>query len=79
MSKFMQSLNPGVYAELERLAEERDITIQELFRSIIIPEWLKLQGSSPVTPKKQAELDEFSARHKNPQKQDTSQRFPGPA
>ena len=61
MAKFMQSLNPGVYAELERMAKERDITIQELFRSIIIPEWLKFQAS-PLTQKKQADLDEFSAK-----------------
>ena len=63
MAKFMQSLNPGVYAELERMAKDRDITIQELFRSIIIPEWLKFQ-SSPEDQRKQAGLDEFSARVK---------------
>ena len=63
MAKFMQSLNPGVYAELERLAKERDITIQELFRSIIIPEWIKFQ-STPVAHKKQAGLDEYSAKLK---------------
>ena len=61
MAKFMQSLNPGVYAELERMARDRDITIQELFRSIIIPEWLKFQAS-PFTQKKQADLDEFSRK-----------------
>jgi hypothetical protein len=61
MAKFMQSLNPSVYAELERLARERDVSIQELFRSIIIPEWLKFQ-SSPPTQKKQADPDEFSSR-----------------
>jgi hypothetical protein len=63
MAKFMQSLNPGVYAELERMAKERDITIQELFRSIIIPEWLKFQAT-PSTPKKQADLNDFSAKLK---------------
>ncbi len=63
MAKFMQSLNPGVYAELERMAKDRDITIQELFRSIIIPEWLKFQ-SSPAARKKQPELNDFSAKLK---------------
>ena len=57
----MQSLNPGVYTELERMAKDRDITIQELFRSIIIPEWLKFQASPPAQ-KKQADLDEFSRK-----------------
>ena len=61
MEKFMQSLNPGVYTELERMAKDRDITIQELFRSIIIPEWLKFQASPPAQ-KKQADLDEFSRK-----------------
>ena len=63
MAKFMQSLNPGVYAELERMAKDRDITIQELFRSIIIPEWLKFQ-SAPPAHRKQAELNDFSAKLK---------------
>ncbi len=63
MAKFMQSLNPGVYAELERMAKDRDITIQELFRSIIIPEWLKFQ-SSPAAHRKQVEPNDFSAKLK---------------
>jgi hypothetical protein len=63
MAKFMQSLNPGVYAELESLAQERDITIQELFRSIIIPEWLKLQ-TAPTARKNQADLDEFAGKNR---------------
>ncbi len=63
MAKFMQSLNPGVYAELERMAKDRDITIQELFRSIIIPEWLKFQ-SSTAAHRKQEELNDFSAKLK---------------
>jgi len=63
MAKFMQSLNPGVYAELENMAKDRDITIQELFRSIIIPEWLKFQSSTEAE-RKQAGLDEFSTRIK---------------
>ena len=63
MAKFMQSLNPGVYAELERMAKDRDITIQELFRSIIIPEWLKFQ-SSTAAHRRQEELNDFSAKLK---------------
>lgn len=63
MAKFMQSLNPGVYAELERMAKDRDITIQELFRSIIIPEWLKFQSSLAIQ-RKQAEPNDFSAKLK---------------
>ncbi len=45
MAKFMQSLNPEVYSELESMAEERKITVQELVRAIIIPEWMRVQGA----------------------------------
>jgi Ribbon-helix-helix protein, copG family len=41
MTKFMQMIDPSVYAELEAIAEERGISVQELIRAIIIPEWLK--------------------------------------
>ena len=62
MAKFMQSLDPHVYAELKRIAKDREIAVQELFRAIIFPEWLRAQGS---TPRRQAELDEFSAKRKS--------------
>jgi len=44
MSKFMQSLDLNVYARLEAMAEDRSISIQELMRAIVIPEWLKSLG-----------------------------------
>ena len=40
-SKFMQSLGDSAYTKLRRIANERDITIQELIRAIVIPDWLK--------------------------------------
>jgi hypothetical protein len=41
MTKFMQMVDPSVYAELEAIAGERGISVQELIRAIIIPEWLR--------------------------------------
>ena len=41
MTKFMQMIDPSVFAELEAIAEGRGISVQELIRAIIIPEWLK--------------------------------------
>ncbi|MEK6919545.1 MAG: hypothetical protein AABX62_00715 [Thermoproteota archaeon] len=38
--KFMQTLQPLAYKALERIARERGLSIQELIRAIIIPEWL---------------------------------------
>jgi len=40
MTKFMQSVSDGTYRKLEAIAKERDITIQELIRAVVIPEWL---------------------------------------
>lgn len=40
MPKFMQTLEEEVYKKLQQLAKERGITVQELIRAVIIPEWL---------------------------------------
>ncbi len=45
-AKFMQSLNPGVYAELEKIARERGISVQELVRAVVVPEWIRIRGSN---------------------------------
>jgi len=41
MPKFMQSLNQEIYNRLHEIAKSRGITIQELIRAVIIPDWLK--------------------------------------
>jgi len=41
MPKFMQSLNEPVFTRLTELAKERGITLQELIRAVIVPDWLK--------------------------------------
>ena len=41
MAKFMQSLDDEIYNKLQGLAKNRGITIQELIRAVIIPEWFK--------------------------------------
>ena len=38
----MQSLGDAAYTKLRKIAEERDITVQELIRAIVIPDWLKM-------------------------------------
>jgi len=42
VSKFMQSLGDSAYTKLRKIADDRDITVQELIRAIVIPDWLKL-------------------------------------
>ena len=40
MKKFLQSIDDNIYKQLEKHAEKRGIKVQELIRSIIIPDWL---------------------------------------
>ncbi|HEX4920528.1 MAG TPA: hypothetical protein VFV92_07295 [Candidatus Bathyarchaeia archaeon] len=41
MPKFMQSLGTENYARLLTEAKARDVTVQALIRTVIVPEWLK--------------------------------------
>jgi len=43
MPKFMQTLDKEIYEKLSKIAKQRGITIQELIRAVIIPEWLQLK------------------------------------
>lgn len=37
----MQTLGEEIYNQLQEIADSRGITIQELIRAVIIPDWLK--------------------------------------
>ncbi len=41
----MQSLDPHVYSELNLLAKENGVSIQELIRALIIPDWMRTQNN----------------------------------
>jgi hypothetical protein len=41
MPKFMQSLGPESFQRLAIEAKTRDVTVQSLIRTVIVPEWLK--------------------------------------
>jgi hypothetical protein len=41
--KFLQTLSPTVYGFLTEEARRRGISVQQLLRAIIIPEWLEEQ------------------------------------
>jgi hypothetical protein len=45
-TKFMQSLDPEIYAQLRKMAKDRGITMQELIRAVIVPDWMKKVGGS---------------------------------
>ena len=40
LPKFMQTLDDTIYKELEKVAKRRGISIQELIRAVIVPEWV---------------------------------------
>jgi hypothetical protein len=42
MPKFMQSLGADTYQKLVAEAKVRDVTVQSLIRTIIVPDWLKV-------------------------------------
>jgi hypothetical protein len=39
-SKFMLMVSPETFRRLEAKAKRRGVTIQELLRAVVIPEWL---------------------------------------
>jgi len=49
LPKFMQTLDDMIYRELEKIAKRRGISIQELIRAVIVPEWIN--GLSGVEAK----------------------------
>jgi len=43
LPKFMQTLNDHMYRELEKVAKKRGVTVQELIRAVVLPEWMAKQ------------------------------------
>lgn len=45
----MQSLDPEIYAQLRKMAKDRGITMQELIRAVIVPDWMRKAGASHLS------------------------------
>ncbi len=43
-TKFMQTLDDEVFADITKIAQGRGITVQQFLRAIVIPEWAKSRG-----------------------------------
>jgi hypothetical protein len=43
----MQTLDDLIYRDLEKVAKKRGITIQELIRAVIVPEWITGHDGDP--------------------------------
>ena len=61
-TKFMQTLDEKVYAQLNDLAHDRGVTIQEFLRAIVIPYYMKNADDFEKRPMPKARHRELS-RH----------------
>ena len=52
MKKFMMTINAQVFHLLEAQAKEREVTVQEFVRAVILPYWFKKQVTAhrPAQP-----------------------------
>ena len=53
--KFMQVFKENIYGELAMIAKQKDVSIQELLRAVVIPEWLVnyRNGQGPIITRTQ--------------------------
>jgi hypothetical protein len=52
MAKFILSVGDGTFKILASEAKRRDVTIQQLLRAVIVPEWVRenLEANPPSMP-----------------------------
>jgi len=55
----MQTLDDMIYRELEKIAKRRGITIQELIRAVIVPEWINGHNGVDVKDPSPAKLNNW--------------------
>ena len=41
MKKFMMTITKEMYSLLEKQAVDRDVSVQEFIRAVVLPEWIK--------------------------------------
>jgi hypothetical protein len=58
----MQTLEDTVYRDLEKIAKRRGITIQELIRAVIVPEWVNVHNGGE-TEKTTPPVNKMSSWH----------------
>jgi hypothetical protein len=54
MAKFILSVGDGTFEILASEAKRRDVTVQQLLRAVIVPEWVKENveaGPPPMAPR----------------------------
>ena len=66
-TKFMQSLDPQIYTQLRKMAKDRGITMQELIRAVIVPDWMKRSGESQKGPSRPGKRPSRRLRRARPE------------
>jgi len=41
--KYIQTLRESIFTDLTRIAQQKGISVQELIRAVIIPDWIRTQ------------------------------------
>lgn len=59
LPKFMQTIDDTIYRELEKMAKQRGISIQELIRAVIVPEWVTGRHQSEAKEARTARVNEW--------------------
>ena len=51
MAKFIMSIGDEAFKHLEFEAKNRDVTVQQLLRAVIVPDWIKqnMDGHEPIS------------------------------
>ena len=62
LPKFMQTLDDSIYRELEKDAKRRGVSIQELIRAVIVPEWVTDQTGSEAKEAPSPKLNKWPLR-----------------
>jgi hypothetical protein len=48
MAKFIMSIGDNAYDILSNEAKNRDVTVQQLLRAVVVPDWIKQNGQPPM-------------------------------
>jgi hypothetical protein len=50
MAKFIMSIGDNAYEILSNEAKDRDVTVQQLLRAVVVPDWIKqnANGEPPI-------------------------------
>ena len=73
--KFMQFFSKPSYRELQSIAKKKGITVQELLRAVIVPEWLEHHPTSVSKKRSLAIKKSWETRRKNAEHAESSDEF----